>query len=342
MATAAVPVVCYDLPTISRFFRSCALAIATQQTTQLQWKTYRDSSVINAVYTVLFWKEPPGFAEVKTGTTQEIEKKTDELHQQFLLTWVRKVCTEGPAKAHTYVTEMGKLKEYARDATMSVFREASSINSAVIGETQQAITNLARIKLGAQVGVALIGAVAGVAFVGAAMAGGAAAGAGTTILGLQAGTTGLGFAAVGTGHAMTHNLIKTWEQGPGAKVAAISMDAGKAVVSEGGGAIAGGVLERALAGSAKSAQIIKSAEGEIAKYSARLAQEGLRKKAAAKATNIVAQRTAQVTAQQTAQRGFQATAGRAAAGGMFLPVAFAAWDIWDAVGDYRDTMAANR
>lgn len=341
MATA-VSVMCYDLPTISRFFRSCALAIATQQTTQLQWKTYRDSAVINAVYSVLFWKEPPGFAEVKTGTRQEIEKKTDELHLQFLTTWVRKICTEGPGVAHHYVTEMTKLKEYARDATQAVFREASSINSAVIGETQQAITNLARIKLGAQVGVAVIGAVAGIAFVGAAAAGGAAAGAGTSILGLQAGTTGLGFAAAGTGHAMAHNLIKTWEQGPSAKVAAISMDAGKAVVSEGGGAIAGGVLERALAGSARSAQIMRSAQGDIAKYSARLAQEGLRKKAAAKATNILAQRTAQVATQQAAQRGFQATAGRAVAGGMFIPVVFSAWDIWDAVGDYRDTMAANR
>jgi hypothetical protein len=333
---------CYDLPTISRFFRSCALVIATQQTTQLQWKTYRDSSVINAVYTVLFWKGPPGFAEVKTGNTREIEKKTDELHQQYLMTWVRKICTEGPAGAHTYVNEMGKLKEYARDATQSVFREASSINSAVIGETQHAITNLAQIKLGAQVGVALIGVVAGVAFVSAAAAGSAAAGAGTSILGLQAGTTGLGFAVAGTGNAMTHSLIKTWEQGPSAKLVAVSMDAGKAVASEGGGAIAGGVLVRALAGSAKTAQIIKSAEGEIAKYSARLAQEGLRKKAAAKATNIVAQRTAQVTAQQAAQHGFQATAGRAAAVGMFLPVVFAAWDIWDAVSDYRNTMAANR
>ena len=222
---------------------------------------------------------------------------------------------------------MAKLKEDARDATQSVFDEASGINSAVIGETQQAITNLARIKLGAQVGVALIGAVAGLAFVGAAAAGGAA-GAGTSILGLQASTTGVGFAAAGTGHAMTHNLIKIWEQGPSAKIAAISMEAAKVVVSEGGGAIAGGVLIRALAGSAKSAQIIKSAEGEILKYSARLVQEGLRKKAFAKATDVVAQRTAQVRAQQTAQRGFQAAAGRAAAVAMFIPVVFATWDIW--------------
>jgi hypothetical protein len=237
---------------------------------------------------------------------------------------------------------MGKLKEYARDAVQSVFSEASSINNAVIGETQQAITNLARIKLGAQVGVAVIGAVAGIAFVGAAAAGGAAAGSGLTILGLEAGTTGLGFAAVGTAHSVTHSLIKTWEGGGGAKLVAVSTEVGKSGASEIGGQIAGKSLDKALAGSTRATQIIRSAEGEINKYSAKLAQEGLKKKAAAKATNIVANRTAQVAAQQTARTGFQQTARNAGRVGMTIPVVFAAWDIWDAVGDYNETMSGNR
>jgi len=98
-----VPTVCFDLPAISRFFRSCALTIATQLTTQVQWTTYRDSKVLNAIYTVLFWKEPPGIVEINTATASELDRKTDELHQQFLTAWVRKLATEGPYAAAKYV-----------------------------------------------------------------------------------------------------------------------------------------------------------------------------------------------------------------------------------------------
>jgi len=269
----------------------------------------------------------------------EIARRTDALHEQFLMTWVAKLGDKGPAAAHGYVTEMERLRDYARTAVQEVFRNASSINNEVLGATQKAITDLARIKLGAQVGVALIGGIAGIAFV-AAAAGGTAAGAGLSILGLEAGASGLGFAAARTGHAVTQTLIKTWEGGPGAAVAGVSTDLGKATASEVGGRIAGHSLDKALAGSAKAQQIIRSAEGEIAKYSARLAQAGLRKKAAAKATNIVANRTAQVATQQAALQGFQKTALNAARFGKTIPVVFAAWDIWDAVGDYRATVGA--
>jgi hypothetical protein len=334
-----IAVMRYDMTAISRFFRSCALAIATQQTTHIEWQTYRDSKVLNAVYTVFFWKEPPGFAEVKTGAQADIERRTDELHQQFLLNWIRKLAEQGPQAAHNYVQEMVRLRDYAREAVQDVFRDATNINNEVIGATQEAITKLAQIKLSAQVGVAVIGGVAGVAFV---AAGGTAAGAGLTILGLETGATGTGFAVAGAAHSITHSLIKNWEQGPGAQVAGVTFEAGKAGASEILGCGFGNSLENALKGSAKSAQVIRSAEGEIAKYTARLAQEGLRKKAAQKAANIVANRTAQVVAQKSAAEGFSRQAINAARVGKGIPVLFAAWDIWEAVGDYRETMATNR
>lgn len=341
MASTVVPIICYDLPTISQFFRSCALAIATQQSIQFRWTTYRDRSVINAVYATMFWKEPPGTVDIQTGTVQEIESKTDELHQRYLLTWVRKLSTEGPGSAYSYASDMGRLRIVANEATQLAFREAISMNSALAGETQEAIVWLAGIKLSAQVGVAAMGAGASLAFLGVAAAGGVA-GAGTSVLGLQAGAGGLGFAALGTANSVSFSLIRTWEQGLMAKIAAVSLDTAKATIAEGGGAIAGGALKRALDGSAKSAHIIKSAEAEITRYSARLAQEGLRKKAARKATDIVARRTAQVASQEAAQRGFADAARKAAGIGRTIPVVFAAWDIWDAVSDYRTTVAGER
>ena len=333
-----VPTVCFDLPAISRFFRSCALTIATQLTTQVQWTTYRDSKVLNAIYTVLFWKEPPGIVEINTATASELDRKTDELHQQFLTAWVRKLATEGPYAAAKYVESMGRLRESSRQAVQDLFREVGSVNEQVMGETQQAISNLAKIKLGAQLGVAAIGGVAGVAFVGTAAVGTA----GLSILGVQAGATTTGFAVVGAANSITHSLIKTWEDSTRAKVVGVSIESGKIALSEFGGTVAGKSLERALQGSARSAAIIRSAQGEIAKYSARLAQDGLKKSATAKATNIVTARTAQVAAQNTAQQGFQQTARIATGVGRSIPVIFAALDAWDAVADYRETMNANR
>jgi hypothetical protein len=332
-----ISIMCYDMHAISRFFRSCALAIATQQTTHIEWQTYRDSMVLNAVYSAMFWKEPPGFAEVKTGTRATIDLRTDQMHSQFLLTWIHKLAEQGPVEAHRYVSEIGQLREYARDAIQEVFRDASGINNEVIGATQQAIANLAKIKLAAQVGVALIGAVAGVAFV----AGGAAAGSSLTILGVEAGASPAAFAIAGAAHSITHSVIKNWEDGPRAQVVGVSWETAKAGTSELGGHIAGHSLEHALKGSAKAQQIIRSAEGEIAKYSARLTQEGLKRKAMAKATNIIANRTAQVAMQKTAMQSFSRQARNAVRVGKGIPVLFAAWDIWDAVGDYRETIAVN-
>jgi hypothetical protein len=340
-AAMNMSIVCYDMFAISRFFRSCALTIATQQTTHIEWQTYRDSTILNAVYAALFWKEPPGLAEVKMGTRATIDRRTDEMHLHFLLTWIRKLAEKGPTAAHGYVSEMSRLRDSARDAVQEVFRDASGINNEVIGAAQQAIDRLALIKLTAQVGVALIGGVAAVAFV-AAAAGGAAAGSSLTILGLEAGASGTGFAIAGAAHSITHSVVKNWEAGPKAQFAGVTWEAGKAGASALGDHITGHSLEHALKGSAKAQQIIRSAEGEITKYSARLAQEGLKKKAMAKAANIVANRSAQVAAQNTAMQSFGRQATNAARFGKGIPVLFAAWDIWDAVGDYRETMETNR
>jgi hypothetical protein len=59
----------------------------------------------------MFWKEPPGFAEVKTGTRTTIDLRTDEMHLRFLLTWIRKLAEEGPAAAHHYVSEISRLRD---------------------------------------------------------------------------------------------------------------------------------------------------------------------------------------------------------------------------------------
>ncbi len=338
MATPGAPLICYDLPTVSRFFRSVALAIAFQKHTSIEWVTYRDSKVLNAVYAVLFWKEPPGTAEVKMASRQSIERTTDELHQQFLFAWIDKLHQGGPTAGNDYVNQMARLRDYARQAVQDVYRDASQINAEVINQTQDAIVALARIKLAATVGVAVIGGAAGVAFALGA-AGGAAAG-GITVFGLQAGASATTFGLAGFGYSATNSILKTWEQGPQAKIAAVSVDTGKYVASEAGGKIAGGVLDKALAQQGRSAQIMSSAEGQIRKYSQKLAEETLRKGQRRKAQNIVHGATQQL-ARETANFNKAAQTAKLARGvGVGIPVLFAAWDIKDAWGDYQETMQA--
>ena len=289
MAAQNFPIIFYDLPTVSRFFRSVALAIATQRHTHSQWVTYKDSKVLNAVYSVMFWKEPPGTVEVKQADVKVLNAATDKLHQEFLLAWIEKVHTGGPIAGNAYVAQMASLREYARKAVQDLFREIGQINNEIAGRTGEAIEDLAKIRLAAAVGVAVIGGVAGVAFA----AGGAAAGAGLTVFGVQAGAGAMTFGGAGLAYSVTNSLVKTWEQGPSAKVAAIATDGGKFVASEGLGRIAEKTAVKAVEQSSRSDAIIKSAEGLIAQHSKRLAEQKLKKKAMQKSTDIIARSTAQ-------------------------------------------------
>jgi hypothetical protein len=341
MSTPGAPLICYDLPTVSRFFRSVALAVAFQRHTSTEWVTYKDSTVLNAVYTVLFWKEPPGAVEVKQSSRQSIERATDELHQQFLFAWIEKLYQGGPSAGNEYVERMARLRENAREAVNDLFRDAARINAEVANQTRDAIVALARIRLAATVGVAVIGGAAGVAFALSA-AGGAAAAGGVTVFGLQAGASATTFGVAGFGYSATNSIIKTWEQGPTAKVAAVSLDTGKAVASEVGGGAAGGLYLKAMEQQARSGQIISSAEGQIRKYSARLADETLRRGQMRKARNIVGKSTQQIATESANLARAGRTAQAARLGGAGIPVVFAAWDIIDAWGDYQDTMKAVR
>lgn len=339
-------IVCYDLPAISRFFRSVALSVAIQQTTQMEWVTYRDSKVLNAVYTVLFWKEPPGTAEVTMANRAVVQAKTDQMHEQFLRIWIDRLATGGPQAAHEYVTRMERLRDAAREAVQEIFRSASAINNEVIGQTNDAIVALARIKLAATVGVAVIGGAVGVAYAAAAVGGGAAAAGGISLLGVQAGASATTFGVAGLGASLTNSIIKNWEQAPTATVAAINADTGKDVgkyvASEGAGAVASLQLVKALEGMGRSDQILRSLQGEIEKQSAKLAQEGLKRSAARRAGNRLATAQAQAALRTAEQAGFRQTARVAGTAMRGIPVVFAAWDILDAITDYNQTVAGAR
>jgi hypothetical protein len=331
---ANISVVCYDLPTVSRFFRSVALAVAMQQHTSIQWQTYRGSAVLNTIYAVMFWKEPPGWVEVQTGTRSAVERTTDQLHERFLLAWIAKVVEKGPVAGNAYVEQMVKVRQTARLGLMQVFHDAAEVNAEVLHQTNDAIAKLAAIRLGATVGVAVIGGAVGVLAVGAGAAG-------VSILGIEAGASAGVFGGVGLAFSTATSVIKNWDEGGKAQVVGIATEVGKYAVSETGGKAAEHRLVAALAQQGKSAQIIKSAEGVIRKFSERLASTAFGQKAKAKAAQRVTQSAAQI-ASEAAKAGKAASAARIAmAAGRSIPVVFAALDIYGAIQDYQETVGGN-
>src|SRR5579871_2506007 len=66
MSASKLPqLMCLDLHRAALLVWSTAHARALQEHTRIEWRPYRDSKVLNAVYGVLFWKEGPGTAEVR-------------------------------------------------------------------------------------------------------------------------------------------------------------------------------------------------------------------------------------------------------------------------------------
>ena len=154
MSPQPIPAVCYDLFAVSKFCHSVALAVAFQQHTRIEWVEHRDSSVINAIYTAMFWKEPPGVVEVRQASRAQIDRTAHEFHVRYVTAWLQKLHEQGPLAANAYIQHLQTLRENARQAVLEVFQDASQVNQMVAGELKDAIINLARIRLAGSVGVA--------------------------------------------------------------------------------------------------------------------------------------------------------------------------------------------
>jgi len=317
MLMQPIATICYDLTTVSRFFRSVALSVSFQQHTQVEWVSYRDSRALNAVYSLLCWKTPPGNVEIIQASRDRIQETADNLYEHYLNVWLRKMFEEGPAAGSAYVTGMEKIRDFARKSLAELFQESNEINAMVSNQLKQSITYLSNVKLAATVGVAVIGTVGS--------------------LGLAPGGAMI-YGGVSLGYSSTCSMIKTWEQGAYASVAGISIEVSKAGTSEVLGGLAGASQVRAFAKQSRAEQIIRSAEGQIRKASERLAKDGLRRAQKTKALSLLNSSTAQVAAQKKLLGSAGSAAKWAGAAKVGVPVVFAAWDIWEGISDYNDTM----
>ena len=308
-ATRNVSIVVFDLAGTLQFLGSVAMSVAIQNHTTLFWKEYRDSRVLNAIYTVFAWKGQPGWVEISQDW-EKIHATRNRLWERYMMAFLKKAST-GPAAACTYLDRMESVKASAIEGVQWVFAEAQKINSEVIGETQTAIKRLAAIKCGAAVSIAVMSG--GLAVVGSSIA-------------VQAGTVALGYKVTGA-------VVKSLEEGKNAQVVAIDMGTlAKGVGKEvGEDKVAQPGLEYALRWlvtrpaaieAAKRMGLFASINGAVNSYAEQLARakaESLKRKLAAR----IADRNARAAGM----------AGGVVSRG--VPVLFAIKDIVEAVDDYQ-------
>jgi hypothetical protein len=334
--------IAFDYDTIERYFRACAKMIAMQRSLQVKWVPYKDSAVLNAIYTVFWWKEGPGTVEADMKSVTELEGEIEKLTNNMVQAWLKKLFEHGPGAADDYVKKMGELRLSAYNDIQSIFREVRQINAEIVGDLDSSIKTFAQIKLGATVGVAVIGATAGVLVAGGATAISVAAGGTTVSMGLGGG--GLAFMGVGLGHNLGMSVAKNYEQGNAASAVAIDMGkaGAKTAASEGGGAAAQ-VIEKGAARSITQHTLAKqNAEVTVRRYSDLLGRKSLTQK------NLPKYATRKAAGQQAVkahgEAAAKATATKSAAQfvGKALPVVFAGWDIYDAVIDYKQDVKGIR
>jgi hypothetical protein len=150
-ASATLEILVLDLPRLMRFLRAVAQAKAFAETTHMRWQTY-DSTLVSLVYAIMFSDENarPGWVEVDTGTSQEVERRTNELTRQL---WhdFRAHLSRGPAAVARVLRAYDQSRRLSLDAVHQQFADAGAINRDVIDRTRWALRAVATTKLAADV-----------------------------------------------------------------------------------------------------------------------------------------------------------------------------------------------
>lgn len=327
-----VPVAILDLDTMIRFLRSVAMTRALAESATLEWKTYDDSLFLNVVYGLLPWKEKPGYVDTQIASGKRLEERYARHSESFLDTWLQRA-TQSPSAMFNYLEQLANIRNQDRVHLDSVFRDARAINQEVEQQLSQAIYTFAVIKLTATITVAVLSA-------GGAIA--AASGAVTLPIGMGSGSMALGgsataFGGVSTGFSITGSIIKEWNHIPSAKMMAVSKDVGKYAGGEALDKTADYMLKKATASQTLHQKLFDKASRQVDHYSRQIAQTA-RQRVKRRAVTKLSEKVAQ---QQTAQQGLQ-QATRLSQAGQWVktgaPILFAAWDIWDGITDYAETV----
>jgi hypothetical protein len=157
-------VACYRLLETSRFLHSAAKARAVQEQTRITWETYRDSTALNVAYGVLFWKGPPGTAEIHQDEAK-IRERTHQFHLQYMRAWLEKLHAS-PRAGAKYLEDVHEQRQFCLQSVQQVMNDATTINREVADEISLGMRKLGAIKLGSTIAMAALGVPGGLAIAG--------------------------------------------------------------------------------------------------------------------------------------------------------------------------------
>ena len=320
-------VIVYKLNEVSSFLLSVAKATATIQHTRVRWEEYRDSTVLNVIYAIMPWKGQPGIAVVDQDFNA-IQKSIHDHHRRYLSTWLDKVALEGAPGGNRYLQSMQNIKTMAEQDLQNTVNNVSGINADALNQTNEAIRNLARIKLASAVTLAVL-------TVGPAALGGSVAFFTVTPLG------GLAVGGLGVANGIVHSMIKNWDDDADMSYT-IALDTSMPIAEAATGAAVDMYGAEANQIAAQSRHLMSSTQGIIDRYSRRAADEALKESARRNAAATVVRESERLAAHTQAASRARAASTLAKGAGATLSVVFAGRDIYTAFNDYDETMRVTR
>lgn len=330
-----------NLPVLLRFFKSVALAVAQNNHIHVVWREYKESSVLNALYAIMPWKDKPGFVEVEVNHS-EIIKQSEFLTDKFVSTFMVKA-KQGSAVALKYLEELQTMRESSLEFVRETFRSASEINNDVIGAIDQGVRSLQLIKAGSQL------IIAGTVIVtsGGALLAGLGLGSSSVVAALAAPAAGV--SATSFGFSISKAIVEGWHTAGDSQILAIaggerfySELANNHRVTEPGGVITESTKEgvqrlaaagtsTALLASGKYADRVNHLKGAAAEYERQLAN--------ARTANRQAKLAARLASRQNEMTSITQQIGtKAAAAGAFLGIIFAGKDAYDAICEINSVL----
>jgi hypothetical protein len=321
----AKPVVaCFDLVDTLHFLWSVGQARAVQEQTKLVWQPYRDSSVLNAIYTVFRSYGEPGTVEVTQNSARIAEltdKYFDELIDKFLL---RAVDHSHPLSLARWMELQRDIRDSALQSVAEIFRDAAEINTEIVDGTKKGIQRLAKIHLISTIALTGMSCAIGIGWVGALSRAELLVAGGTKV-----------------GYGVAAEIIKDWGHHSGANAIAIGAVKGgtKELVQYGAEKgvhhTAEKGVEASTAWALKYLPKLRAANAKVLHYS-----EQVGRKLGSRKHNIAVRRLAAAEAKSTAlhsgARNAIRTVQAAKLARQSVPLVFAAYDIYEAFKDYDE------
>jgi len=327
---------------VLRMLSGAALTHAIAESATLEWKTYDDSTLINALYSLgsLWGKEKPGYAEVRMSTREQVLPRYDEILNRYLNTFVGAM-GQGPAGIHSCLGRIEHIRDLDREKIDAVVRDALEINREVATELGEFVQQLAVVRAAATIALTLLGG--GVALYSMALGTGAALGtAGYAVAAEGFAATASAAGSVGLGYGITGALVKSWHEVPscGALVITAASEYKTSVLKDAPGQIGEMMVKQAGQSRDINERAVKFLNGAIS----RRAQE-VQMAAAGQAQG--AQRTLDRfhTANLAAHNRIGASKLKVGAGAFlqgFMVVYLSYKDVQDALEEYNQTVASVR